>query len=71
MLIEGLIFFIFVFLVGGFFYAIGKVYYDNDEVRYQFEPLEGVIAYNKWRLKQKQAELEDEGFCRKYKIHPS
>ena len=51
MLIEGLIFFIFVFLVGGFFYAIGKVYYDNDEVRYQFEPLEGVIAYNKWRLK--------------------
>jgi hypothetical protein len=33
---QGLIFFVFISLIGGFFYIIGKLFYDNDEVKAQF-----------------------------------
>jgi Na+-transporting methylmalonyl-CoA/oxaloacetate decarboxylase gamma subunit len=33
MFVEGLIFFIFLFILGSIFYCMGKVFYDNDEVR--------------------------------------
>lgn len=47
---------------------MGKLFYDNSEVRAQFEPLDGVIAYQKHNLK-KQGDKKDEAkFYAKYKI---
>lgn len=68
MFIQGLIFFIFVSLIGGFFYIMGKLFYDNSEVRAQFEPLSGVIAYQKHIMKNKDVKKDDAKFYAKYKI---
>jgi hypothetical protein len=65
--VENVVFIIFVIMIGGVFYCLGKLFYDNDEVLEQFEPLDGVIAYQKKCIKQK--DVDSSKFFQKYKIH--
>ena len=50
---------------------MGKMFYDNDAVKQQFEPLDGVIAFQKSALKNKDGEKvkDDKKFYKKYRIH--
>lgn len=67
--VMGLIFFLFVTAIGSLFYFMGKVFYDNDEVINQFEPLEGVIACQKSQFKHKIKSKDETKFYKKYRIH--
>ena len=50
---------------------MGKMFYDNDAVVQQFEPLDGVIAFQKHNLKNSDGtkQKDDKKFYKKYKIH--
>jgi hypothetical protein len=67
--VNVLIFFLFVSLVGGFFYLLGKLFYDNDEVMSQFMPLEGMLAFKKKMKKNDGDDIQNqEKFEKKYKM---
>jgi hypothetical protein len=45
------------------------VFYDNDAVKKQFEPLDGVISFKKKLTKQNEDTIDEKKFFKKYRVH--